>query len=1826
MGFLNILLYVSLVGHGSVVSPDSLHTGVIDPVLLSTPPHFSSNPVLRPLSDGFYESESLEKPPVFIGGISDISPITDGSSANSKTAFKETTDPAVPDPPTLLQTDMLGFHRVDLIWGSPISDGGSPLTGYKIEWSTDGGTSWEVLVDDTERTTQNYSFFSSRLTPGATFHFRVRALNADGESAPSNVVSITAAASSGAGIPTNVTVTQTSTGAAMVSWAAPTDLADGQTPFIYAIYKTDDNGQFWAREGSNLRATTFSYTDESVSYGTTYGYRVLLFYQANDLLYSDFSAPVFITPVAPPPRNLQVNSQYYNFAYLWWDAPSSDGGSPITGYKVEWSTDGGTNWEVLVDDTERTTRNYSFLSSRLTPGATFHFRVSALNADGESASSNAVSFTAPSPSGRGIPTNVRVTETSSGAAQISWDAPTDLPDGQSVWTYYLYKSDDNGDFWSQLAIISAPTLSYTDNSVSRGRTYGYRVHTAYGVNRNNTTFGDYSEPAFLTIPLGPPPPINLSASPPKLHDITFFWDPPSSNGGSPITGYKVEWSTDGGTNWSDIVGYNDQGIRLIYGFLSSRLTAGSRFHFRVRALNANGESGPSNEVEVTAVSASGPGIPTNVRVTQNSSGAAQISWDAPTDLPDGQSTFEYILYRSNDDGDYWSLLQRGIATTGYTDQAVLEGNTYGYRVIAVNGTISDLAQASQFSDAIFFSIPVVTVDTRSSPSNLRALSVEPTRVRLQWNTPRDGSLQITGYRIEVSPNGTDSWTTVGSNTSFTTTETSYTHTGLALETEYHYRVYAISRQAGESIHPSNIIRITTGPSLTPNRPLGVRATAGTDRSATVTWTAPYDGGSPITGYEVNYNFSGERDYIWNNQPSVGPAIRSYTHMDLVVDSTYRYFVRAINAKGEGSRSEIVRARITGTVSAPTAPQSLTATPGGHTIINLRWAPPESHGGSLVIGYKIEVSTDGTSFTELVANTMSTATFYQHTGLSRGDERHYRITAITDRFPVGTVSEVVRGETGTPPAITAPSAPRSLTAMADGQTTINLSWTAPESTGGTPITGYQIEVSPNGTSEWTDLADNTESTATTYSHTGLSASTTRHYRVSAINIVDTSTPSDVALATTAAVATATAPGAPTSLTATASGQTTINLSWTAPTSTGGAAITGYKIEVSTDGGGTFTQLVESHPTPPYAHTGLSAATTRHYRVSAINSVNTGPVSNVAMATTADAANPTAPGAPTSLTATASGPTIINLRWTAPSSNGGARITGYQIEVSTDGGNTFDSTPLVARHPTTSYSHTGLTAGVTRHYRVRAINSAGPGAASNIANATTASGGGGGGGDEDDDGGGEDDATAPALTFTVASASVDEAAGTYPISVALSASSSTATTLSYTLSGTATQGSDYTIQASVTLAANATTAQIPIVIVDDQDEEPDETVIVTLASGDGYTLGSTTAFTLTITDNDATALSFAQTLADQSYDVGLAIDDLTLPAARQGTQPYSYTLTPELPKGLMFDASTRILRGTPTEATAAKTYTYTATDASANSATLTFTIAIVQAEALTLTETVGDQRVPVERLLKDLVFPVATGGIAPYSYTLTPELPSGLMFDAASRTLSGTPSEVAAAQMYTYSVQDQAGTRFEQAFTLEVYQLAFAETVPNQTYSRAQPIDPLTLPEATGAAPITYTLTLLDLPLGLRYDASARTISGTPTEVAPPVSLTYKATDINGASDSLMFTVEVISPVQTEGEAGLPEAFQVYPNYPNPFYRSTHLVFDLPWAAQVHVEVLDVIGRRMATPQEVHLSAGWRHELELTDLGLPAGPYLYQLRATSLEDHSSSVYVGHFISVQ
>src|SRR3990172_11357885 len=95
----------------------------------------------------------------------------------------------------------------------------------------------------------------------------------------------------------------------------------------------------------------------------------------------------------------------------------------------------------------------------------------------------------------------------------------------------------------------------------------------------------------------------------------------------------------------------------------------------------------------------------------------------------------------------------------------------------------------------------------------------------------------------------------------------------------------------------------------------------------------------------------------------------------------------------------------------------------------------------------------------------------------------------------------------------------------------------------------------------------------------------------------------------------------------------------------------------------------------------------------------------------------PGAPTGLSAIAVSPYQINLSWNAPAYNGGQTVTGYRIDVKIGSGSysTFSSNT----GPVTSFSHVGLTTGTTYYYKIYAINSVGPGNASNEVSATPTS---------------------------------------------------------------------------------------------------------------------------------------------------------------------------------------------------------------------------------------------------------------------------------------------------------------------------------------------------------------------------------------------------------------------------------------------------------------------------------------------------------------------------
>ena len=195
--------------------------------------------------------------------------------------------------------------------------------------------------------------------------------------------------------------------------------------------------------------------------------------------------------------------------------------------------------------------------------------------------------------------------------------------------------------------------------------------------------------------------------------------------------------------------------------------------------------------------------------------------------------------------------------------------------------------------------------------------------------------------------------------------------------------------------------------------------------------------------------------------------------------------------------------------------------------------------------------------------------------------------------------------------------------------------------------------------------------------------------------------------------------------------------------------------------------------------------------------------------------------------------------------------------------------------------------------------------------------------------------------------------------------------------------------------------------------------------------------------------------KSTPLGTPITALVLPEASGGTAPFTYSLS-ALPAGLSFDTATRTISGTPTAATdGAVLVIYTVIDSEGSAAALTFTITVN--EGLTfgdffnffgsgkIVPTASHDLAEIREFIvgqrvEDLVLPEASGGTAPLTYRLSPALPVGLTFDAATRTIAGTP-RAAAETVYTYAVMDANGASASLALQTLPTAFSLADNFPN-----------------------------------------------------------------------------------------------------------------------------------------------------------------------------------------
>lgn len=486
----------------------------------------------------------------------------------------------------------------------------------------------------------------------------------------------------------------------------------------------------------------------------------------------------------------------------------------------------------------------------------------------------------------------------------------------------------------------------------------------------------------------------------------------------------------------------------------------------------------------------------------------------------------------------------------------------------------------------------------------------------------------------------------------------------------------------------------------------------------LSWSSAFDGFSSVTDYVVQYKaYDRYIPQSWVTVSRSASAATSFVVTGLADGTSYIFRVAAVNAVGQGlyssdSEYPFGYAR-PGTV--PEAPVLLSAV-AGVGLVQLSWSPAASYAGS---SYEIEVSTNGATWSRLSSGNTEDwpqgATSATLRSLEGGTGYSFRVlaygTSSKPSPPSNAISATPTSAAPYPPASLAVYgyySDRSVPADGVAEENLGLYWADDPRYPGTPKTGQAAQYSLDGGATWTPIQSNTPYAPFNVEVVNfpsiLPRNTSFLFRAATINSVGQSAWSEPKAGTTP-------PGMVTGLAATR-GQSSVTLSWTAP-SGGNAQIVDYLVGVrpgaqvgfdlwSVDSGsrivnntGSATSISISRLTATSAVVNnLTAGRLYFFYIYAVNSGRTtnAPylVSVAGIGRGIDygpprvtpylSSPPGLPGAPTGLSGVPGvvysmgsnvDPDSVSLGWTKPASDGGMEVTGYAIQYSGDGGSTWTS---------------------------------------------------------------------------------------------------------------------------------------------------------------------------------------------------------------------------------------------------------------------------------------------------------------------------------------------------------------------------------------------------------------------------------------------------------------------------------------------------------------------------------------------------------------------------
>jgi hypothetical protein len=562
-------------------------------------------------------------------------------TSTSYTVNVTTPSSPLPEAPTNLSSGEITKTSVKLSW----IDNADNESGYIVTQSASSDFSSPATYTLASNTT---TFLNSNLSSNTVYYYKVTAYNNAGSSASSNTLKIQTLNPSPPAAPTNLVYTSVLKYSLSLGW---TDNANTETG-VYVERSLSSSSGFTVID--TLPANSVAFTDDGLSLGTLYYYRIRAFNDDGLSAYSNV-LEIRTLDLLPPtaPSDLVCTSVYKHAITLnWKDNSFNETGTYVEKYVPS-------SGFVTIDTLPANALTYS--DHGLKGGTKYFYRTRAFNYDGISNYSNIVevqtlTLTVPDP-----PYNLSAQQLNNSATKLTWEEDNDNEEG-----FELVRCDSGSSFFL-LTSLDSNTLSYADTNLRTGWLYQYKIR-AY----NPDGFSSYSEIIEVTTPSLYPPaaPSDFRTMKIDYDKVDLAWNDNSNN----ETGFIVERTNP------------DQSLKELKvsldktAFSDTNLLDNSNYIYHIRAYNDDGNSYASEILQVHTPKLYAPQAPSQFRAIEFTANSLTINWKDNSDNESGFILKRYL----NGDPDNMVEVKLPENDTVYTDFNLAPNTTYVYEIYAIN--------------------------------------------------------------------------------------------------------------------------------------------------------------------------------------------------------------------------------------------------------------------------------------------------------------------------------------------------------------------------------------------------------------------------------------------------------------------------------------------------------------------------------------------------------------------------------------------------------------------------------------------------------------------------------------------------------------------------------------------------------------------------------------------------------------------------------------------------------------------------------------------------------------------------------------------------------------------------------------------------------------------------------------------------------------------------------------------------------------------------------------------------------------------------------------